>query len=135
MYSISDLINELSFKATKSSGKGGQHVNKVASKIELSFNVNTSKVLNDVQKQRLLIALKPRLTNDGLLILQCSTSRSQHQNKTLAIQRFLKLIEEGLIVRKVRKKKSIPKSVIEKRLKNKKLNSQKKAYRQRPNID
>ena len=81
MHAISDLITELSFKAIKSSGKGGQHVNKVASKVELSFNINTSKVLSDVEKERLLITLKSRLTNEGLLILQCGTSRSQHHNK------------------------------------------------------
>ncbi|WP_353777439.1 alternative ribosome rescue aminoacyl-tRNA hydrolase ArfB [Winogradskyella sp. 3972H.M.0a.05] len=135
MYSISDLISELKFKAIRSSGKGGQHVNKVSSKVELSFNLNTSKVFSDEEKQRLLQSLQNRFANEGVLILQCDESRSQHQNKTIVIQRFLKLIEEGLVVKKPRKATKIPKAVIEKRLKSKRLKSDKKASRKKPDID
>lgn len=129
------LISELSFKAVRSSGSGGQHVNKVSSKIELTFNLSESLVLNDLQKERLLKKLSNRLTKDNVLILQCDESRSQHKNKELAIKRFLDLIENGLIVPKKRIPTKIPKSVIRKRLKSKRKLSDKKANRKKPNLE
>jgi len=77
------LLNKLNFKAVRSSGSGGQHVNKVSSKIELSFNLKDSLAFNEEQKQRLLLKLQQRLTKKGILILQCDESRSQHKNKGL----------------------------------------------------
>ncbi|MDT0558226.1 alternative ribosome rescue aminoacyl-tRNA hydrolase ArfB [Ichthyenterobacterium sp. W332] len=135
MQIISQLISELSFKAIRSSGKGGQHVNKVSSKVELSFNINASQVLSEEEKERLTLTLQSRITQEGLIILQCDETRSQHRNKTLVIQRFIKLIEDGLIVMKKRKSTKIPKAVKEKRLKNKRFNSEKKSSRKKPDID
>ncbi|MBU2950702.1 aminoacyl-tRNA hydrolase [Tamlana agarivorans] len=135
MFEKEKLINELSFKAIRSSGSGGQHVNKVSSKIELTFNLNTTIVFTETQKERLFIKLQNRLTNDGVLILQCDESRSQHKNKELAITRFLELITSALKVRKRRIPTKIPKSVIKKRLKSKKQLSDKKANRRKPNLD
>ena len=86
------IIRELQFKATRSSGAGGQHVNKVSSKIELSFNLKNSKVLSEKQKQLLLKNLATRLTKEGVLVLFCDESRSQHKNKQLIIKCFLTLI-------------------------------------------
>ena len=129
------LIQELNFKAIRSSGSGGQHVNKVSSKVELSFNLDASEALTDLQKQRILNKLKNRITNDGVLILQCEESRSQHKNKELAIKRFIELIKTSLIVPKKRIPTKIPKSVIRKRLKNKRNLSDKKANRKKPDID
>ena len=129
------LIKELSFKAIRSSGSGGQHVNKVSSKIELSFNLQTSLVLNDERKERLTVTLKNRLTKDLVLILQCDESRSQHKNKTIVTQRFLQLIKEGLHVPKKRKPTKIPRTAIAKRLKNKNTQSVKKVNRKKPDID
>lgn len=135
MLALEQLISELTFKAVRSSGKGGQHVNKVSSKVELHFNLQSSTALTIDQKELLLKALKNRLTKEGILQLQCDESRSQHQNKTLVIQRFIKIIEEGLIVRKERKATKVPKSVKEKRLLNKRKNAEKKSSRKKPNLD
>lgn len=128
------LLTELSFKAIKSSGAGGQHVNKTASKVELTFNVEASTVLNEEQKELLLKNLQTRLSNQNVLILQCGESRSQHKNKALVIERFLEIIKQGLIVPKKRKKTAVPKAVKQKRLQNKKQQSEKKANRKPPKI-
>ena len=135
MFDEEQLIEELRFKAIRSSGSGGQHVNKVASKIELSFDLKRSKVFSEQQKEHLLYRLKGRLTKTHLLILQCDESRSQHKNKRIIIQRFLKLIKEGLHVPKKRKPTKIPKAVKIKRLKSKRTQAEKKANRKKPNID
>lgn len=129
------LLQELTFKAVRSSGAGGQHVNKVSSKMELTFNVSESLVFNEHQKERLQNKLKHRLTKEGVLILQCDESRSQHKNKDLVIKRFLALITTSLIIPKRRIPTKIPKSVIRKRLKNKRNCSEKKANRKKPDLD
>lgn len=94
------LLQEVKFKAIRSSGAGGQHVNKVSSKIELTFNVLKSIALSDRQKERLQQKLQHRLTKDGVLILQCDESRSQHKNKDLVIKRFFDVISKSLAVPK-----------------------------------
>lgn len=129
------LISELSFKAVRSSGSGGQHVNKVASKIELHFDLENSESFLDDERKLLLQTLNNRLTKDNRLILQCDETRSQHKNKELVIKRFLALIQEGLIVQKKRKPTKTPKSVLKKRQENKRKQSQKKANRKTPDLD
>tara|TARA_R110002049_G_scaffold37208_2_gene117550 strand:- start:3995 stop:4402 length:408 start_codon:yes stop_codon:yes gene_type:complete len=129
------LLQELLFKAVRSSGSGGQHVNKVSSKIELTFHLTESLVFNEEQKERLQNKLQNRLTKENMLILQCDESRSQHKNKELIIKRFLNLIRASLVVPKKRILTRIPKSVIRKRLKSKRKHSDKKANRKRPDID
>lgn len=135
MFDSAALLNELTFKAIRSSGSGGQHVNKVSSKVELTFDIEGTFVFSEKQKERLFLKLQNRLTKDGLLILQCDESRSQHKNKEIVIDRFLELIKSALIVPKRRIPTKIPKSVIRKRLKNKRNLSDKKANRKRPDID
>lgn len=132
---IEALISELTFKAVRSSGPGGQNVNKVASKIEMYFDLPNSFVLSEDQKQILLQKLQNRLTKEGILILQCDESRSQHKNKSLVIDRFISLIETSLKQPKKRKPTKIPKAVIKKRLKSKKDLSNKKALRKPPSVD
>jgi len=126
------LLTELQFKAIRSSGPGGQHANKVSSKVELSFHIETSAGLTERQKKRVLLKLGNKLSKEGLLILQCDESRSQHKNKESVIKRFLKLIEKSLVVPKARKKSRPTKSSIEKRLKGKKIASLKKQNRGKP---
>lgn len=128
------LISELTFKAVRSSGAGGQNVNKVSSKIELYFDVSASLALREDQKQIILQKLQNRLTKEGVLILQCDESRSQHKNKSLVIDRFMTLIETSLKQPKKRKPTKIPKSVIKKRLKSKRDVSNKKALRKPPSL-
>ena len=129
------LYNECVFKAVKSSGPGGQHVNKTASKIELYFNIEHSQALNDKEKQRLLDKLSTKLSADGNIILTCQDSRSQHKNKDIAFKKLLEVLLENLKVSKKRKPTKIPKSVKIKRLKSKRANSEKKANRRKPNLD
>jgi ribosome-associated protein len=135
MFSEKQLISELNYKAIRSSGAGGQHVNKVSSKIELTFNLENSQVFNEEQKERLKSKLNTRLTKENMLIIQCGESRSQHKNKKLAIQRFLQIIREGLVVPKKRKPTRIPRAVKIRRLKSKRSNSEKKTNRKKPSID
>lgn len=130
-----DILRELKFKAVRSSGAGGQHVNKVSTKIELSFDVNTSNALSDREKERLLLKLGYRLTKENMLLLQCDESRSQHKNKDLAIKRFLEVIDNALKVPKKRRKTKPSRSSIEKRLKSKKKAAQKKVNRGKPEMD
>jgi len=132
---VSKLISELTFKAIRSSGSGGQHVNKVSSKVELQFSISTSQYLNDNQKELLLKSLKTRLTKEYVLILQCDESRSQHKNKELVIKRFMQLVDKGLIVPKKRRPTKTPRAVIKKRLNTKKKQSAKKENRKKPDLD
>ena len=125
------LLKELKFKAVRSSGAGGQHVNKVASKIELIFDLQNSVSFTDEEKAILLNNLHSKLTKEQILLLQCSESRSQHKNKEIAIERFLQMIINGLKVPKKRKATKPSKASIQKRLKKKKLQAYKKASRKR----
>jgi ribosome-associated protein len=129
------IIQECTFKAVRSSGAGGQHVNKVASKVELTFSILLSEGLSDIEKNILQEKIGKKLTKEGVLILQCSESRSQHKNKELVIKRLMLILKSGLIIPKKRVKTKIPKSVIRKRLKNKKFNSEKKSNRKNPSLD
>ena len=126
------IITELQFKAIRSSGPGGQHANKVSSKVELSFHIESSAGLTERQKKRALLKLGNKISKEGNLILQCDESRSQHKNKELVTKRFLKLLEKSLMVPKARKKSRPTRSSIEKRLKSKKLASLKKTNRGKP---
>jgi ribosome-associated protein len=126
------LISELQFKAVRSSGAGGQNVNKVSSKVVLSFDLKNANSLSMEEKIRLETSLSSRLTNDHILILNCDEDRSQLKNKEIVIKRFLAIIEQGLYIPKIRKATKIPKSVIRKRLKDKKNLSETKKNRKKP---
>ena len=128
------LIAELQYKAVRSSGAGGQNVNKVSSKVVLSFDVKNSKVLSDDEKMLLEMNLASRLTNDQILILNCDEDRSQLKNKEIVTKRFLAIIEQGLHIPKIRKSTKIPKSVIRKRIKDKKNLSEIKKNRKKPEL-
>lgn len=129
------IVQELQFKAVRSSGAGGQHVNKVSTKIELTYDLQNSTAVTDKEKERLLLKLSNRLTKENVLLLQCDDSRSQHKNKDLAIKRFLELIKSALIVPKKRKKTKPSRSAIEKRLNSKKKSALKKANRKKPSLE
>ena len=129
------LKSELAYKYVRSSGSGGQNVNKVSSKAELYFNVEDSKVFSEIEKQKLVEFFKNRLNKDGVLVLACDESRSQFRNKAIVTRRLLELIEEGLKEEKKRIRTKIPKAAKRKRLKRKRINSEKKANRKRPEVD
>lgn len=129
------ILKELKFKAIRSSGAGGQHVNKVSSKVELTFNVQSSNGLSSFEKERLLSKLGNRLAKGETFMLQCDQARSQHKNKEIVIKRFFEVIKKALEVPKKRKATKPSKSSVEKRLKSKKMDSNKKSSRKKPNWD
>lgn len=126
------LLSELQFKAVRSSGAGGQNVNKVSSKVVLSFDLKISMAFSEEEKELLLSKLENKLTKEQVLILSCDEDRSQLRNKDIVIKRFLLIIEGALKVAKSRKPTKIPRSVIEKRLKEKRSQSDIKQSRQKP---
>ena len=129
------LITELSFKAVRSSGPGGQHVNKTASKVEVNFDIEHSRALSASEKERIQKKLQNRISSEGILILHSSESRSQHRNKAIVIEKLVALLKQALKPVKKRKKTKTPKKAIEKRLKAKKNNALKKANRKPPKIE
>ena len=129
------IIQELTFKAVRSSGAGGQHVNKVSSKVELTFDLENSMALTDIEKNRLLKKLSSKLSKENILLMQCEETRSQHKNKELVIKKFLETLEANLAVPKRRRKTKPTRSAIEKRLKSKKKAALKKVNRSKPKLD
>lgn len=131
----SEIIKELNFKAIRSSGAGGQHVNKVSSKIELTFDLENSNALSEREKELLKTKLSSKLTKENNLILFCDETRSQHRNKDLAIKRFLDVLKTNLIRPKNRRKTKPTKGSIKRKTENKKRVSVKKALRKKPKFD
>ncbi len=131
---IEKIMSELSFKAVRSSGAGGQNVNKVSSKVVLSFDLHHSQALTEEEKLLVETKLSSRLTTDAVLILNCDEDRSQFRNKEIVTKRFLELIKNALLVPKERKPTRIPKSVIRKRIKDKKNISEIKKTRRKPDF-
>ena len=132
---VETLIKELEYKAVRSSGPGGQHVNKTASKVEVSFHIENSKALSEEEKEQILFQLSNKITSEGFLKLNSSETRSQHQNKELVTQRLINLIETNRKKPKPRKKTKPSRASKEKRLTNKKEHSIKKGNRKPPKID
>ena len=128
------LLTELQYKAVRSSGAGGQNVNKVSSKVILTFDLNASQALSDEQKMLISEKLATKLTSENILILNCDEDRSQRKNKEIVTKRFLEIIKNALIVPKKRKATRIPRSVIEKRIKAKRNTSEIKQNRKKPDF-
>lgn len=120
------LNQELSFQATKSSGPGGQNVNKVNSKVILKFNVPESQLLEESEKANLMKKWANKLDNEGNIIIQTQEKRSQVQNKTIALRKFYSMLDAAFQKRKVRKATRPGKGAIERRLKAKKIRAEKK---------
>lgn len=124
------LLKELEFRFTRSGGKGGQNVNKVATKAELYFNVSESAQLLPEQKEILLEKLATRLSTNGVLKITSQEARSQLENKEKVSRKFIFLITKALAPVKPRKETKPGKQAKEKRLKEKKMNSLLKKLRQ-----
>lgn len=128
------IVAELQFKAVRSSGAGGQNVNKVSSKVVLTFDLKSSQALSDEEKGLLVNKIASRLTSEQILILNCDEDRSQLKNKSIVTKRFIDIITTGLVIPKIRKATKIPKSVIRKRIKDKKTLSEIKKNRKKPDF-
>ena len=131
---VEKALSEVTYKAVRSSGAGGQNVNKVSSKVVLTFDLFKSNALSEEEKLLAQKNLETRLTNDNILILNSDEDRSQLKNKEIVTKRFLQILKNALIIPKVRKKTRVPKSVIKKRLKNKKNLSEIKQNRRKPDF-
>jgi ribosome-associated protein len=127
--SLTEFLPELQFQTARSSGPGGQNVNKVESKVELRFRPAASALLSEEQKQRLLEKLASRLTSEGDLIVTSQEDRSQSRNRELALQKFYELLTKALHRPKARKATKPSAGAVRKRLESKKKNSEKKANR------
>ena len=129
------LFTELHFKAVRSSGAGGQNVNKVSSKVILNFDIPKSQGLSVEEKTLLITNISSRLTSENSLILNCDEDRSQLKNKEIVTKRFFEILKKGLLVPKERKATKIPKAAIRKRIKDKKNLGEIKKSRRKPDLD
>ena len=128
------IFSEVVFSAVRSSGAGGQHVNKTASKVVLHFNVESSEGLTSEEKEGISRKLENRLTKNRELVLECEETRSQHKNKELVKAKFQEMLVAALKKRKPRKRTKRTKASNIKRLKKKKIQGEKKSNRQKPSI-
>lgn len=120
---------EIQFRASRSSGPGGQHVNTSSTRVELTWNVVRSTALTDDERARVIAKLGPRLEADGTLRVTVSDTRSQRQNRMIAEERLAAHVHHGLLVRKARKKTKPSRSAVEKRITSKKKQGLKKKSR------
>lgn len=123
------IQTEIQYKAVRSSGAGGQNVNKVATKVQIQFFVEQSNGLTTEEKATLAQKLVNRITKEGFILVECSETRSQLKNKELCTQRLFLLLENALKKDKKRIATKIPKAVIKKRLDDKQHNANKKENR------
>lgn len=128
------IEKELVFSYSRSSGPGGQNVNKVNTRVELRFNVGTSSCLGLEEKEILFIKLKSKLSKERELIIISQSERSQLKNRDKAVERFLSLLAKSLTPQKKRKLSSPSISSKEKRLENKRIKSGKKIIRRKTDL-
>ncbi|MFO7933682.1 MAG: alternative ribosome rescue aminoacyl-tRNA hydrolase ArfB [Bacteroidales bacterium] len=127
------LKKELKYRTSRSSGPGGQHVNKTETRVELVWDLESSECLNRVRKRRVRKRLGSRLTEGGLLILAGEKYRSQHRNREEVTERFLEMIAESIVPIKKRKPTKPTRASQEKRIRNKKIRGElKRLRRNRP---
>lgn len=124
-----NFSSELSYKTSRSSGAGGQNVNKVETAVTVMWNVSESQLFSDYQKQMIMTKLKNRINSDGILQLTATESRTQLQNKKAATERILEIVDQAIYIPKLRKATKPSKGKIQKRLDNKKKISEKKENR------
>ncbi|MEQ8424321.1 MAG: alternative ribosome rescue aminoacyl-tRNA hydrolase ArfB [Cyclobacteriaceae bacterium] len=127
-----DVSHEVVFTTSRSSGPGGQNVNKVNSKVTLKWDIVNSERVDDSQRSILLSKLKSKLTKEGVLVIQAQESRSQSANKQEAVNKLNFLLKKAFTKKKKRKPTKPSKASVQKRVKEKKLKGEKKQWRQKP---
>ena len=130
-----EILKSVTFKTSRSGGKGGQNVNKVSSKVELIFDLENAAFFNEEEKTLLKSRLEKRLDTGGLLHIVSQEDRSQLLNKEKTIAKLIDLLKRSLRIQKKRKPTRVPKSVTEKRLKTKSVNAERKQARKKPGMD
>ena len=128
------LHSEIKFKAIRSGGPGGQHANKVSSKIVLFFDVQNSNAFTEEELNLVFKNLKTKLTKENILILSPEETRSQHRNKEIILDKFDQIIKKALVIPKKRKATKPSRSSVKKRLENKKTHAFKKMSRRKPDM-
>lgn len=126
---MKDFSKELTYKTSRSSGAGGQNVNKVETAVTVTWKVSDSEFFNDRQKDLISEKLKNRINLEGFLFLTVSESRTQLQNKKIATEKILELVDKSLIIPKFRAKTKPTRSSVERRIEQKKQHSSKKENR------
>jgi ribosome-associated protein len=121
--------HELQFTASRSGGPGGQNVNKVSSRVTLSFDVAQSTVFSEQQKERIRAKLSSRINSDGILRVVSQRTRSQDLNREDAVRRFVELLRKALFVPRPRIRTAVPAAAIRRRLDEKKKRTQTKRER------
>ena len=132
---IAQITKEVHFKAVRSSGPGGQHANKTATKVELALHIPSSKGLSEDEKNQVLSKLKNHISKDLVLVVTDESSRSQSKNRDSALKKLEGLLEKALRRRKPRKKTKPGKRAKEDRLREKRIKGEKKTLRQKPGLD
>jgi ribosome-associated protein len=133
--SLSVPRSELDVRVSRSSGAGGQHVNKTSSRVEIFWNIPASRALTDEQRNRLLEKLASRLTTQGSIRIVASDMRSQTRNRELAEEKLVETVRRGLIVPKKRRATRPTRASKEARLESKKRQSHKKSERRKKSFD
>ena len=128
-------LSEINFRTSRSGGPGGQNVNKVESRVELLFDVERSTVFSDEQRERIFTKLKNKIDSEGILHITSQASRSQWENKEIALDEFARLLRSAIKPPKKRFFTKPSKTAKEKRLKKKKIHSEKKRLRRRSNFE
>ena len=129
------LQNELEFSAVRSGGPGGQHANKVSSKVIVVIDIKNSQAFSEKEKMRLFDKLSSKLNKKNQLMLTCDESRSQHQNKQIVTKRLAALLEAALKKDKIRIPTKVRKLEKARRMEAKKKRGLKKVLRQKPKLD
>jgi ribosome-associated protein len=126
-----DILKELTFTSSRSAGPGGQNVNKVNSKITLKWDVLSSTLISSEERSVILTKLHAIITKEGMLYISSQEKRSQLENKHVAIEKLTKLLVKAFAVKKVRKPSKPSKTVVQKRIVQKKKLGEKKKWRQK----
>jgi len=139
MLRINDRLSidesELDYEFARSSGPGGQNVNKVETKVTLKWEIRNSAALSDDEKRRVSDALKSRVTKDGVLRVTSQRHRTREANRHDAIGRFIELLDDALVVRAPRKKTRVSRAAKRRRIEGKKRRGQVKRMRKPPGVD